>query len=148
MTRAPAVLLALLVLTGCGDDALSRRELVAQAEAICAEANAKIDAKPTATTPGEVVTSLKETLEIADEYTGRLERLAARAEDADDVREIFLTPLRGQVEALRKFVPQVEAAAPKGPAAIEALADPQLPEADAEAMRTFGFSSCLKTAQT
>ena len=147
--RLAALALVPVLLAGCGgDDRLGKAELVTRSEALCAEANGKIDAQQPPATPDQVDESLRETLDIADDYTTRLERLAATAEDEAEVKEIFLTPLRGQVEALRKFIPQVAAAGEKGQAAIEALADPDLPEADLDAMRTFGFDACLKTAQS
>ena len=50
--------------------------------------------------------------------------------------------------ALAAYVPQVGAAAKEGGEAVEQLAAPELPAADLEAMRAFGFEACVVTAQS
>jgi hypothetical protein len=156
---ALSCLLPLVLLTGCGggDDspksdpsptqaAFGKAAYLARAEALCTEANEKIDAQPEPQTLQQLVPSFQETLQIADDYTTKLEQLAVAQPDKAKLDTIFLTPLRGQVTALRNYIPDVEAAVAKGEAAIQALPAPEVPEADLKAMRAYGFKSCVETA--
>jgi hypothetical protein len=143
------VLLSLVLLSACGDDGLPKDEFVAKAESICKQANDKLEAEPEIENPDEIAGYFRKLLDTADEATKELEELAADQPDEDEINEIFLDPLRGQVDELQDFLPEVEKAIEdKGAEALDELEEPDLPEADAEAMEEYGFDACVETANT
>lgn len=146
-TAVAPVLLSLALLSACGDDGLSKEDFVEQAEALCAEANTALEEEPEPEGPDEVGPYFETLLETADETTTELEELAADQPDEDELKEIFLDPLRGQVEELQDFLPQITEAAEQGEDAFNDLEEPDLPEADTDAMEEYGFDACVETAQ-
>lgn len=149
LRTATPVLLSLVVLTGCGSDGLPKDEFVSKAEAICEKANEDLDQEPELEDPDQITPYFERLLDTADEATSDLEELAADQPDEDEIQKIFLTPLRGQVEELQDYLPKIEEAVKdKGAEGLADLEEPDLPEADADAMEEYGFDACLETAQT
>ena len=149
---APPVLLSLGLLTACsggGEDAepLPKAEFVDRAEAVCSDANARLEAEPEPTSPAQVEPYFDALVGIADDTATELEQLAADQPDKAEVDRIFLTPLRGQVAAVQAYLPKAKAALRESEKAFAALPEPELPEVDAEAMRSYGFDTCVETAQ-
>jgi hypothetical protein len=132
---------------GRGDSGLPKAEFLAQAEKICADANTALDAEPEPTSPEGISPYFDALLGIADDTTTELEQLAAEQPDKAEVDTIFLTPLRGQVEAIQAYLPKAKAALEQGQEAFTSLPEPMLPPADSAAMRSYGFDACVETAQ-
>lgn len=161
LRTAPTALLALALLTACsgGDggsdggsggadaDGLPKAEFVTQAEAICTQANAQLEAEPQPTSPAGIEPYFDALVRIADDTTTELEELAADQSDKAEVDRIFLTPLRGQVSAIESYLPTAKEALRQGEQAFAQLSPPALPEADVEAMKEYGFEACVETAQ-
>ncbi len=127
---------------------LAKAEYLTKSEAVCTKANTVVDAQTEPTSGEEAVAQYDASLTLADTTTTELEELAADQPDAAQLQTIFLTPVRGQVAALTAYKPTVEKAAAEGPEAFDALAGPDLPEADLAAMKTYGFSACVTLAET
>ena len=158
MLRRTAPVLLALALSACGGsssgssdeeqaEGLPKAEFVTQAEKICADANAALEAEPEPTSPAGISPYFDELVGIADGTTTKLEQLAADQPDKAEVDKIFLTPLRGQVEAIQAYLPKAKAALAQGEEAFTSLPEPELPEADTEAMKGYGFDACVETAQ-
>jgi hypothetical protein len=147
LRTASPVLLCLVMLTACGDDGLSRAEFVSRAEALCGTANTALDDEPEPTTPQEIQPYFESLLATARETAEDLTALAADQPDAGAIDTIFLTPLRGQVAVLEEYLPKVQAAVEGGEQNLSALEEPDLPEADLDAMRDYGFDDCVQTAE-
>lgn len=145
--RLALALLPLALLTGCGGDGLSREAFVERAEAVCAEANRDLEAEREPETPAQIAPYFEQVLGTADAATRALEQLAADQPDAAELERIFLTPLRGQVDGLKDYLPEVQRAAEQGEQALDALQEPALPQADLPAMRAYGFDACVRTAE-
>jgi hypothetical protein len=155
--RATApVLLSLALLAACGggssgdgedEKALEKADFLAQAEKICADANTALQAEPEPTSPAGISPYFDKLVGIADSTTTDLEQLAADQPDKAEVDRIFLTPLRGQVEAIQAYLPKAKEALKQGEEAFTSLPEPVLPEADAKAMEGYGFDKCVETAQ-
>lgn len=158
--RTALAVLPLALLAACGGSSdkatstpsptpagLSKAAYIAASEAICTKANADIDAVPAPASVKDFPTSLQSTLTIADKATTDLEALGAKQADSTELTKTFLGPLRAQVTAIRAFLPKVAEAAAKGQAAVEALDEPKVPEADLAAMRAYGFTACVKSAE-
>jgi hypothetical protein len=121
---APPALLCLALLSACGGDSsgdgggddkgLPKAEFLTQAEKICADANTALDAEPEPTSPEGISPYFDKLLGIADDTTTELEQLAADQPDKAEVDKIFLTPLRGQVEAIQAYLPKAKAALEQG----------------------------------
>jgi hypothetical protein len=101
-TMAAAVSLLSVVTLGCGDDALSEEDFVAQANDICDEGNERLDA-------------------LAEEVEGGLEDNEPAEELLDDFAAQFVDEVRGQVAAIREL---------DGPGELEDELNPVLDDAD------------------
>lgn len=124
-----------------------KQAYLADSEAVCGTAKEQLDAIPAAMTAEDARGVFATGLSIVDSTTTRLEDLAKDSPDEEQVRTIFLEPLRGQADAIKEFLPTFEAALAKGPEAIAALEEPQLPEADVAAMQAYGFEKCTELAK-
>lgn len=142
-TSADASAAASAAAEGGGD----KQAYLADSEAVCGTAKEQLDAIPDPMTPEDARGVFATGLSIVDSTTTRLEDLAKDSPDEEQVRTIFLEPLRGQADAIKEFLPMFEAALAKGPEAIAALEEPQLPEADVAAMQTYGFQKCVELAK-
>jgi hypothetical protein len=144
-----SVLLPVVLVAACGgSDGLPKEEFVERAEALCSSANDALDNEPQPESPEQITPYFERLLTTAEETTTELEELAADQPDEEEISRIFLTPLRGQVEVLQGYLPKVEEAVQEGEQGLAELPEPELPEADASAMRDYGFDACLETAQT
>lgn len=142
-----SVITGLLAGCGAGSDALSKADFVSQADALCKSANAKLDADPDVTSVDSFKGYFTDLLKVADDTTSDLEKLAADQPDKDMIQKIFLTPLRGQVDALRDFQPKIDEATKNGLEGLADLEEPDTPEADLDAMKSYGFTDCVDTAE-
>ena len=155
MTGALSLLLVALAIGGCGggDDepadtapaaaeptALSKEELIAQGEAICAEVNAAVGTVGSTTTGSESQAS-----QVADLYSGMVERLKGLGAPSDD--RSGYDEFIGSAEQLAQAESDVALAAGRGEA--EALASAES-EADAaldafqSAANAYGFEQCAE----
>lgn len=143
------LLLPLLLLPACGgSDGLPKDEFVAKAEAVCAKTNAALEDEKEPESPQEIEPYFSRQLKTAKDATEELEQLAADQPDEDQIRTIFLTPLRGQVEELETYLPRIAEAVEQGEQGLSELEEPDLPKADEAAMKEYGFDACLEVAQT
>jgi hypothetical protein len=144
------LVLPVLLLPACSssqDEALPKAEFLERAEAICSGANERLEAEPEPTAPSQVEPYFDALVGIADRTATDLERLAEDQPDAAELDRIFLTPLRGQVDAVQAYLPKAKAALRESEQAFAALPQPELPEVDAAAMEEYGFDACVETAR-
>ena len=148
-SRTSAVLAAgalCLGLSACSSGP-SKEEYLSSAEEICTQANTALDDLAEPETPEQVTEVLDEAIAVVDGAVDELEGLDAPDGDGDELERTFLEPVRGQVDALEEIRPQVEEAVESGdPEALGDLPEPASPEADVEAMRAYGFDSCVDFA--
>jgi hypothetical protein len=139
------------LLTACGGSSsksLSKADYVKQSEAICAQANKAIDALPEPKAITDLPDLLANTVKIAKKATATLIDLGDAQSDKATLHKIFLDPIDKQVKAVEAYEPEVKAAVAKGEEAVSALKDPSSEvKADTAAMKTYGFDSCVTTAE-
>lgn len=154
MTHFGGVLLLAMALAGCGggDDettesaptgiseapaALSKEELLAQGDAICAEVNAAVG------TVGSTSTEAGQSNQVAELYTGMVERLKGLGAPSDDSAgyEEFI----GAAEGLGQAESDVALAAERGEDAALVTAESEASSALSafqSAAQTYGFEQC------
>ncbi|MFP5218602.1 MAG: hypothetical protein ACLGIG_02535 [Actinomycetes bacterium] len=134
-------------LTACSSGP-SKEDYVSSAEQICADANTALEDLPEPQSPDQLTDVLEEGISVADGAVDELEGLETPSDDGQRIDEMFLEPLRGQVEAIREFAPEVEEAAASGDLeALSNLQEPDAPDADLDAMRDYGFDDCVTFAE-
>jgi hypothetical protein len=159
MNRLVLALPLVLVLTAaCGDDGgdkgssgVSRSEYLAKVEPICKEANAKVEALPAPSTPGDLVTTAEQVVAIAEKATTDFKAVEPPAADRADIQAKVVVPLEKQIVEAKSFAAKAKAAiAANDQAALGALVQtpPVSTQADLAWMRTFGFKDCVEAAQT
>jgi hypothetical protein len=144
-TLAPALITLALILAGCGggggDDRLSKEEFIAAADAICTEANDRIDAlgEPTLENVSEYVTEAEA---ISREQLASLRALRPPAEDEATLNGAY-DLIEQQIDLA---VEGVEALTSGDQAAFEEI-DAQITSIEAEAdqiARDYGLQECGK----
>lgn len=142
-SRLPAVALAATVLAACGGDGgerLTESEWIAQADAICAEAQDEIDALPEPTNAAELAEQARQAVAIAERQLSRLRDLRP-PETAEDDYEAMLDLTQREIELTNEIA---EAASAGDPARTEGLiAEAQRVDEDADALAAeYGFQEC------
>lgn len=155
MRRALALLPALVLSTGLtacsgGDeDAGAKAAYVKEAQAICTRAN---EARKAAGTPGsatEIPGFVRKVVTIASDASAELNALEPPEQDAAELDEKLLAPLREQVGRGQAFAKQVEeAGAKKDTAGVLKLlgSAPLDTTADLEFARSYGLTACADAA--
>jgi hypothetical protein len=145
--RQPAAtavaVLAAFALAGCGGgerEPLTREQLIAQADAICAEASDELDALGEPETPEELADLAAEAAAIAEDQLRRLRDLQPPAGDEDDYTAM-LDLTEEQIEATRGIAEA--AAAGDAEAAQARLAEVQELDDEADELAAaYGFEVC------
>lgn len=135
-----AVTVAVSACGGDGGERLSEADWIAQADAVCAEAQAELDALPEPTTPAELTELAEEAVTIAEEQLSRLRELRPPEAAEDDYTEMLDLTAR-QIELTGEIA---EAAAARDQARVEELIE-QGEEVDDEAdalAAEYGFQVC------
>jgi hypothetical protein len=144
MTRTIALLAATVAMAGCGggggDDRLTREEFVSQADAICEEYEAKLDALGTPQNPDELADFADRALPIAEDGRAELGELRP-PEELEDTYDAWLA----QGDRAIRIVEDLRDAAEDGDVSeIQRIAR-EAETADAEANRLaeqLGFEQC------
>jgi hypothetical protein len=144
LSAALAALGAAALIAGCGggSDSLSAEEFRQQADAICAEGEARTDALTAPTTPEEVLPFLQTGLPLADEQRERL----AELDPPDDLQAAFdeAQDLNQQRrDLLQQAVDRIEAG--EDPEAVLRELEPELDRLQGEARakaRELGLTVC------
>ena len=153
--RAALVLPLLLLATGCsggGDEGDGgKAAYVAEAEAVCKKANDAQQAATLPASPEAIPAYVRQIVTIAGDASTGLSALEPPEDDAAELDEKFLGPLREQVEAGEAYATKVEQTAAAGDqAAVLALlgSAPLETRADLAFLESYGFVECVKAADT
>ena len=152
VTRTVRVLPLLLLATACGGGGDGgKAAYVAEAEAVCTKAN---DAQQAATLPvsaDAIPVYVRQVVTIAADASAGLDALEPPEDDAAELDEKFLGPLREQVVLGEAYATKVEQTAAKGdPNAVLALlgSAPLETKADLAFLESYGFAECVEAADT
>ena len=158
MKRLLAALPVVLLLTaGCGDGddkaptGISRADYLTQVEPICKEANDKIDALPSPTSPAGFQSLIEQTVAIAEKATADFKAVEPPSADKAAVQAKVVAPLEAQVSEAKAYLVKVKAAvAANDQKTLGALlqAPPISTKADTAWMKTYGFKECEESAET
>lgn len=153
MRRVLVVLPLLLLASACGgsDEPSAKEAYLAEAEAVCAKANAAQKAEKSPAGPDAIPAYVRRVVTIASDASAELNALEPPADDADELDAKLLSPLREQVAVGQAFAKDVEeAGAKKDTAAVLKLLGtaPLQPKADLEFMKDYGFVECVDAADT
>ena len=150
--RTAAAVLSLLLVTACGgDDGAARAAYVTKAEAICTKADTeqKKLARPLGVkTFAPYVTKV---VAIAEQVLQELTGLEAPQDDSKELEAKVFKPLRDQLAVAKAYSAEVATATRKNDqAALLRLAGnpPTETKADLRWMKSYGFNSCVKAADT
>jgi len=128
---------------------LTKQAYVEQASAICTQASTDLRALPQPTDAAGFTSYLNGSVAAAKKATTALSALPAPAADAAELKTKFTDPLSQQVSAIEALVPKFDQAAKaEDPTkAFAAIAPPQLPQADAAFLSSYGLTSCASLSQ-
>jgi len=101
-TSHAAVALLLLVLAGCGGDALTKKQLVAKADAICERVNTEVAKEPDPKTAEDLERLANRTVEISDPAIKDMEALEPPDELESDFDK-FVASLKRQRDLTKKI---------------------------------------------
>jgi hypothetical protein len=151
MRRTALLLPALtLALTACGDSLDERRAAyLADAEAVCADSNAKAANLGSPATVREVPVFARAAVLLVRATVDGLEDLEPPEEDRAEVQDKVVGPLRADVEVAEDYAAQITAAAEADDVErLLALGD-EVPGtgADVAFMREYGFDECVRAAE-
>jgi hypothetical protein len=149
-------LVLLLLVAACGGSSKGdggKAAYIAQAEAICAKANADLVTakKDQPTALAAIPPYVHRIVEIARKNVIALSALTPPASDAADVKAKLLDPLRVQLTEADAYATKVDTAAgAKDQATLFALVTnpPTKTRADLAWMRSYGFKACVTAADT
>ncbi|MCC6224409.1 MAG: hypothetical protein IT201_13085 [Thermoleophilia bacterium] len=147
-TRRAAAAVAALALAGVaagcggggGGDRLSKEEFIAQADAICKQANADIDALGEPTSLEEIVTLAASAIKIQEESLAELRALKPPEEDEATLNEAY-DLVEQQVEVGKKVQAAAEAGDMETIEALIAENEPLDEQADQIAL-DYGLTEC------
>ncbi len=152
------VALPLALIAACGGSdseqlasGLTKAEFVTKAEAICSKANADVKAAAFPTSPAGLPVYVQTLVDIADKATKAVSALVPPAADKADLQTKVLTPLAGQVAEGRVYLEKIKTAVAANDQAKlgELIASPPAgSKADLDWMRSYGFVSCVESADT
>jgi hypothetical protein len=125
---------------GQGDDRLTKEEFIAQADAICKEANDKLDALGEPANIEEVATFAEDAIAIQEDALARLRALKPPAEDEATLNEAYAL-LDQQVELGRQIVTAAEAGDVAAIEEIVAQGEPINDQAD-QIATDYGLKEC------
>jgi hypothetical protein len=142
-SRLPTVALAATVLAACGGgdgERLAESEWIAEADAICAEAQDEIDSLPEPTNAAELTEQARQAVAIAERQLARLRDLRP-PETAEDDYEAMLDLTQREIELTNEIA---EAASAGDQARTEDLiAEAQRVDEEADALAAeYGFQEC------
>lgn len=151
-----ALVLLLLPIAACGgSDSGSdpKADYLSKAEAVCDKANSALAAakKEQPSAIDAVPAYVHKLVEIARTNVDDLAALTAPTKDAKDLDAKVLTPLRAQLADADAYAAKVDAAAAKkDTVTLTQLVfnPPTKTRVDVAWMKSYGFSSCVKAADT
>lgn len=152
------LLMALVCLAaGCGGSSApaqvsAKDAYLAKAEAICASANTELarvkKTQPTATE--QLPTYVKAIVDVGRKNVEQLSALEPPAADNAEITAKVIEPLQGQVVAGDAYAAKVtDAVLKKDPGLLGLVTNPPTQtKADLDFMKAYGFSACVKAADT
>jgi hypothetical protein len=152
MRRSLLALALLLALTACGDDGPTleerRAEYREEAETVCAVANAESAQLSAPSSVDAVPEFADQAVALVRDTVADLEELEPPEEDAEEVEERMLAPLREDVAVAEDYAEQLRAAAAANDVATLLGLAAQRPQtsADLEWMREYGLPECARAA--
>ncbi len=148
-----AVLLPLVLVAACGggtsQDSAAKKDYLAQAEVICAKANADTTALKTPQAARDLAPYVAKVLAVADTAIAAVDALTPPPADSADLRRKVLDPLTSQLAEAHVYAEKVAAADKvKDEAALTQLTlnAPTGSKADLRWMRKYGFAACVDAA--
>lgn len=151
-TRTVLVLPLLLLAAACGGGGDGgKAAYIAKAEAVCAKANEAQQGTTVPGTPEAIPVYVRQVVTIAADASRGLDALEPPEDDAAELDEKFLRPLREQVALGEAYATKVEQTAAKGdPSAVLALlgSAPLETKADLAFLESYGFTECVEAADT
>lgn len=145
------VLPLLLLGTACsgGGDG-GKAAYLAEAEAACKKANDAQKATTVPIAPDAIPAYVRQVVTIAGDASTELDALEPPEDDAAELEEKFLAPLREQVGLGEAYAKEVEETAAKDPAAVLGLlgSAPLETKADLAFLESYGFTECVAAADT
>lgn len=157
MRRLLLVLPLLLGVPACSDDGANqaaapdqREEFVAAAERICSDANDEVAAIATPTTVETVAPYAEQVVGVLDRTVAEVSALDLPEDDAAELTEKVLDPLRADARTARDYAAQVRTAADAGNSAglLDLVAALPSTTADLAFMRSYGLTQCATAADT
>lgn len=130
------------------DPGLSKDEYVRQANAICKEANAKIENLPEPKTGAEYPPAIRQIIAAGKEGTAKLRALRAPAADRAALESQFLAINEQQVKLLEDAMPALESAAKTSKAKAEEVLEPvftkfgELGQTQSTFAKPYGLTDC------
>lgn len=151
--RASVLVLSTLLVAGCGGggDSAAKTAYLMQAEAVCARANADHKALKAPLAITELAPYVVQVVAIVDRAATQLQALSPPAADRTALEDHVFRPLRAQLVVAHAYAAQVQRAAKAHDQAalIRLLGDPPTKtRADLRWMANYGFSACVKAADT
>ena len=151
-TRTALVLPLLLLATACsgGDGDGGKAAYLVAAEAVCTKANDAQQATALPAAADAVPAYVRQVVTIAGDASRELDALEPPEDDAAELEEKLLAPLREQVGLGEAYATKVEETAAKDPAAVLGLlaSAPLETKADLAFLESYGFTQCVEAADT
>ena len=150
----PLLLAPLTACGGGGDDAPSRAELKAayleETEAICAEVNEELEAKPLPTDVASVPAYADDVVALLRRTVEDVAAVEPPEQDRQRLEEKVLEPLRSDVPRAEAYAQQLKdaATANDGAALLKLVQERPQTSADLAFMRDYGFKQCVAAADT
>lgn len=138
--------LAAMILASCGGDPLTKEDFLAQADAICAEAEERIEDLERPTNPEQIDGFVQQARELTENTLERLRELEPPEADADQIERML--------DAIQRAVDQLPALAEAAKTNdTQAIADAsrevqEATETSREIASEYGFEKCGGVAPT
>lgn len=141
--RRALLLSTALLLAACGGGDDEKAAYVEQANALCAEAQADVEALTVPTTPDGFAPYAEDLVGIVEQAQTELEALTPPADDRQELEDRVFIPLQGLVDEGKQFVEEVRAADGDQAKLLGLLSQrPSADDIDTDYLREYGAETC------